>query len=76
MLGPQLFLFEIALAPLLAAIQPTNPSSLTLALMAAIFGTTFLLLVRPGHRQRTRHQSAAKAKTQEKTDLIRPRHVA
>ena len=76
MLGTQLFLFDIALAPLLAAIQPTNPSSLTLSLMAVIFGTSFLLLTRPGHEQRTRRLPTTSAKTQETEGLIRPRRVA
>lgn len=76
MIGPQLFLFQIALAPLLAAIQTTNPSSFTLAVMAVIFGTSFNLLARPGYQKRPRHLPTTASKAQETDGLIRPRRVA
>ena len=76
MLGPQQVLFEIACAPLLAVIQPTNPSSLTLAVMAIIFGTSFHLLVRPGYGQRPLLRTAIRIEPQEEGSLIRPRRVA
>ena len=75
MLGPLLF-FPNAVAPLLAAIQPTNPSSFTLAVLAIIFGTSFHLLIRPGYGERPPLRKTLLRESRENEGLIRPRRVA
>ena len=76
MLGLQHIWFKIAIAPLVAAIQPTNPSSLTLAILAVLFATSFQLFLRPGHQNRPRHVPTISIKPRSEDAPIRPRRVA
>lgn len=76
MLGIQLIWFKIAIAPLVAKIQPINPSSLALAVMAVLCVACLQLIFRPGHQNRPRHVQETSIEPQAESIPIRPRRVA